>query len=56
MEINEWVEIICLIHVEDFQGIVDSTRERYQQEQRNYSPLLIIYQTLEVLRSPATFP
>ena len=49
MEINEWVEIICLIHVEDFQGIVNSTRERYQQEQRNFSPLLIIYQTLEVL-------
>jgi len=55
MEINEWIEIICLIQVEDFQGIVNSTREHYQQELRNYSPLLIIFQTHEVSFSPATF-
>jgi len=51
MEINEWVEMICIIHVDGFPNILYTMQKRYQQEQRNTSPLLLICQTLTVFLS-----
>ena len=54
MQINEWVELINLLHVETFVEMVAEMRERYQENERNSSPVLIIYNTLEV-RCPLIF-
>lgn len=48
MHINEWVELINMLHVDTFTEMVAEMRERYQENERNSSPVLIIYNTLEV--------
>jgi len=48
MHINEWVELINMLHVDTFVEMVAEMRERYQEKERNSSPVLIIYNTLEV--------
>ena len=48
MQISEWVELINLLHVDTFVEMVAEMRERYQENERNSSPVLIIYNTLEV--------
>jgi len=48
MQISEWAELIKMIHVETFGVMVAEMRERYQENDRNGSPLLIIFNTLQV--------
>ena len=48
MQISEWIELIKLLHVEVFDTIVASLRDRYQENDRNSSPVLIIVNTLLV--------
>jgi len=48
MQINEWVELIRLLHIETFGTVVAEMRERYQENDRNSSPVLIIFDTLQV--------
>ena len=49
MQINEWIELIKLLHVEGFDTIVADLRDRYQENDRNCSPILIIFNTLQVI-------
>ena len=53
MHISEWVELINMLHVETFMSMVAEMRERYQENERNSSPVLIIYTTLQVSTSPS---
>jgi hypothetical protein len=52
MQICEWVELINLLHVEAFLPMVAQMRERCQENERNSSPVLIIYNTLQVHPNP----
>ena len=49
MQITEWIELIKLLHVEGFDTIVADLRDRYQENDRNCSPILIIFNTLQVI-------
>ena len=49
MQISEWIELIRLLHIESFEAIVAELRDRYQENTRNSSPVLIIFNTLQVL-------
>ena len=51
MHINEWVELINMLHVDTFAEMAAEMRERYQENNRNSSPVLIIHNTLEVRRT-----
>jgi len=48
MQIYEWVELINMLHVENFIPMVAELREKCQENERNSSPVLIIYHTLQV--------
>jgi len=48
MQISEWVELIRLLHIDTFSTVVAEMRERYQENDRNSSPVLIIFDTLQV--------
>jgi len=50
MQISEWIELIQLLHIESFEGIVAELRDRYQENIRNSSPVLIIFNTLQVVK------
>jgi len=52
MHISEWVELINMLHVETFIPMVAEMRERHQENERNSSPVLIIYTTLQVQTCP----
>jgi len=45
---SEWFDLIKLLHIASFAQVVGEMRQRYQENDRNASPVLIIYQTLEV--------
>jgi len=49
MQISGWVELIQLLHIESFEAIVAELRDRYQENLRNSSPVLIIFNTLQVV-------
>ena len=51
MQISEWIELIQLLHIESFEAIVAELRDRYQENIRNSSPVLIILNTLQVVQS-----
>jgi len=51
MQISEWIELIQLLHIESFEAIVAEMRDRYQENIRNSSPVLIILNTLQVVQS-----
>ena len=52
MQISEWVELIKLLHIETFGTVVAEMRERYQENDRHSSPVLIIFNTLQVTPTP----
>jgi len=45
---SEWIDLIKLLHIDIFAQVVGEMRQRYQENDRNASPVLIIYKTLEV--------
>jgi hypothetical protein len=48
MQMSEWIDLIKLLHIDIFAQVVGEMRQRYQENDRNASPVLIIYKTLEV--------